>query len=88
MSAKIRKGHCSGCPYDYGQQATEMAYNLGCLPSVGELEAQCSAENKAWACHDAPEQVCCGFAASRKADIGKVLLNVPGIHSPLLFPDR
>jgi hypothetical protein len=84
---EIHKGHCSGCPYDFGQSATEMAYNLGCLPSVGELETQCSAEDKAWACHDRPEQVCCGFAASRKNSIGKDLLTVPGIHMPLVLSD-
>lgn len=82
IMGEIHRGHCEGCPYDWGQPATEMAYNLGCLPSVGELEAQCASEGKAWACHADPDKVCCGFAAANKGDISKPLLNIAGVHIP------
>lgn len=72
----IRKGHCDGCPFDYGQPATEMAYNLGCLPSAGEVVEMCRANGTAWACHTEPDKVCCGHAVHH----GKPLQHVEGVH--------
>jgi len=69
----IRKGMCYGCPWDYGSEATENAYNWGCLPSVAEATQLSKAEGKAWACHEEPNKLCCGYAADNKADIGKPL---------------
>lgn len=67
---EIRKGMCYGCPFDYGAEATEMAYNLGCLPSANEATNLSKAAGKAWACHEEPSKLCCGYVAENKADIG------------------
>ena len=79
--ANIRKGMCDGCPWNYGNEATEMAYNLGCLPSVAEATAKAKDEGKAWACHSEPGKVCCGYAAQEKQDIGLPLYTEAGTHS-------
>jgi len=76
---EIRKGMCPGCPWNYGDEATEIAYNLGCLPSIGEATASCKESGKAWACHSEPDKLCCGYAAQEKDDIGKPLYR-DGIH--------
>lgn len=78
---KIKKGYCEGCPYDYGSEATEMAYNLGCLPSTGEIGFGCEVTNKAWACHSEPDKVCCGYASRNPDKTDRELLHVEGIHS-------
>lgn len=74
---EVRKGYCNGCPFNVGHPATEMAYNLGCLPSTGEIAALCERNNTAWACHSEPGKVCCGDAARRD----KPLQHVDGVHS-------
>lgn len=79
-AAKIHKGYCAGCPFNYGDPATEMAWNLGCLPGSHEVLADCKAEGKAWACHSEPDEVCCGFAASAPDDVDKPLMLVEGVH--------
>lgn len=80
---EIRKGMCPGCPYDFGAELTENAYNWGCLPSVGEVTHMCKAAGKAWACHDEPHKMCCGYAAHNKGDRGKPLFlnDVHGIEA-------
>lgn len=78
--AEIKKGYCEGCPYDYGQEMTEYAYNMGCLPSTETIGFACHVTNKAWACHSEPEKVCCGYAARNKDNVDKKLLTVDGIH--------
>ena len=75
----IRKGYCYGCPYDYGSEGTEMAYNYGCLPTVADIHAMTA--NTAWACHSEPEKVCCGFAAHETEKISLPLLHVEGVHA-------
>ena len=76
---KVMKKYCSGCPYDYGSEATEQAYNLGCLPSVGEISKMCG-DDKTWACHSAKSCICKGFAENKEV-LNKPLLTVKGIHS-------
>lgn len=76
--AAIRKGYCSGCPYDYGQPATEAAYNWGCLPSVAEIAQH--VDGGAWPCHADPDKVCCGFASQNPTKILSELRPMPGVH--------
>jgi hypothetical protein len=78
----IHKGHCYGCPFDYGQPGTEMAYNLGCLPSVSDIEQSTQETGKAWACHEDPSQVCCGYAGAHKDRVNLPLLTIDGVHAP------
>jgi hypothetical protein len=68
----IRKGYCEGCPFDFGKPATETAYNLGCLPGTGEVNAMCAENGTAWACHNEPDKVCCGHAARRELPLQRV----------------
>ena len=72
----VRKGHCDGCPWNYGNEATEMAYNLGCLPSTGEARAFCGPDHS-WPCHSEPDKVCCGDAENRD----KPLKHMKGVHT-------
>jgi hypothetical protein len=76
---EIRKGYCPGCPYDFGAPATEMAFNLGCLPGVGEIKAHVG--DGAWPCHASPHKVCCGFAADCPSQINGTLRPMDGVHS-------
>jgi hypothetical protein len=78
--AEVRKGYCEGCPFDIGRPATEMAYNLGCLPSTGEVAELCSRNGTAWACHSEPEKVCCGHASRRNMP----LQHMEGVHASAL----
>jgi hypothetical protein len=80
----VRKGMCPGCPWNIGDPSTEMAYNLGCLPGIGEATQAAKDAGKAWACHSEPDEVCCGYAGQEKTDIGLPLLHVAGIHSQVL----
>lgn len=75
----VRKGYCAGCPWDYGHPATEMAYNLGCLPSIAEATKH--AGDGAWPCHSEPGKVCCGFAASNPDKINAELRPMGGVHA-------
>ena len=76
----IRKGMCPGCPWNYGDPATEAAYNLGCLPSIAAATQAAKEEGKAWACHSEPDKVCCGYAAQEHEDHTIPLLLLPGVH--------
>jgi hypothetical protein len=76
-TALVRKGYCPGCPFDYGKEETETAYNLGCLPGIGDINARCVASGTAWACHSEPQKVCCGHGARRHLP----LLHEEGVHS-------
>lgn len=73
---EIRKGYCPGCPFDYGKEATETAYNLGCLPSIGEIREHCG-ETHSWPCHSDSSLVCSGDAVNRD----KPLKIMEGIHN-------
>ena len=75
---EIRKGFCKGCPYDYGQPETEMAYNLGCLPTTGEIIKHVG--DGAWPCHEDPDKVCCGFASQHKDKIHGPLCLMDDVH--------
>ncbi len=82
--SEVRKGYCEGCPFDFGKPATEIAYNLGCLPSTGEIEALCEPAGTAWACHSEPNKVCCGHATRRSLP----LQHVAGVHAGYSASDR
>lgn len=79
--ADIHKGYCHGCPFDWGAPGTEAAYNLGCLPSAGEVSARCEAVGKSWACHSEPNKVCCGYAAIHPSRTDLPLMIEIGIHA-------
>lgn len=74
---EVHKGYCEGCPFNVGDPATEQAYNLGCLPSIGEVTELCEHNQTAWACHSEPNKVCCGHAGRRNLP----LQHVDGVHS-------
>jgi hypothetical protein len=74
---EIRRGYCDGCPFNWGHPATETAYNLGCLPSTGEIATLCETKQTAWACHSEPDKVCCGHASRREYP----LQHMEGVHS-------
>lgn len=76
---EIRKGYCSGCPYDWGAPMTDYAYNLGCLPHVAEILEHVG--TGAWPCHAEPDKVCCGFAARHREQIHGELKPMKGVHS-------
>lgn len=76
MQNVVRKGYCYGCPFDVGKEATEYAFNLGCLPGIGEVRDLCAKNGTSWACHSEPEKVCCGDAARRD----KPLQYMEGVH--------
>jgi hypothetical protein len=81
---EVRKGYCDGCPFDFGKPATEAAYNLGCLPSVWEVDVLCLMKHTAWACHSEPNKVCCGHAGRRSLP----LQHMEGVHaSTFISPD-
>ena len=69
---KIKKKYCEGCPYDYGHPATEMAYNLGCLPSIAEINAKVG-DGQALACHSEPGSMCCGWVSENKEKLPTVV---------------
>lgn len=71
---------CTGCPFDVGQEATEIAYNLGCLPSTHEVAVKCKQNGTTWACHSAPEVVCCGYAEEFPERNALPLEIVEGVH--------
>ncbi len=79
-TTEIRRGMCPGCPWNVGDPSTEMAYNLGCLPSIEEATEACSENGQAWACHSEPDLVCCGFASRNPDSVDLPLRIVPGIH--------
>lgn len=80
MSAPIMKRMCAGCPFNIGDESTEMAYNLGCLPSVPEVRQLCDGRGTAWACHSSSRAVCAGFAEMFPQAIGRPLQHMEGVH--------
>jgi hypothetical protein len=77
----VMKAHCWGCPFDIGQEGTEMAYNLGCLPSTAEVATACRDAGQAWACHSTPKAVCCGYAEMFPDRVNLPLRIEEGVHS-------
>jgi hypothetical protein len=88
QKAEIRKGMCEGCPWNYGHPATEMAYNWGCLPSIGEATQSAKKVGKSWACHSEPHKVCCGFAAQEKGSQNRPLYVEVGTHATVENEDK
>lgn len=74
--AEVKRGYCVGCPFNVGHRATEDAYNLGCLPGIGEIAELCQSAGTAWACHSEPDKVCTGHAARRNMP----LQHLDGVH--------
>lgn len=79
---KVVKKPCIGCPFDYGHPATEMAYNLGCLPTTGEVHQGCEENGQTWACHSAPKAVCHGYAEMYPERNNLPLRVIEGVHYP------
>lgn len=77
----VMKKMCPGCPFNVGDESTEMAYNLGCLPGMSEVNLLCRDHSTAWACHSAPMTVCAGFAEMSPASIGLPLQHMAGVHA-------
>lgn len=80
MSAAVMKAMCPGCPFNYGDEATEMAYNLGCLPSIAEVATLCAGNATAWACHSSPACVCGGYAETFPERVALPLQHQDGVH--------
>lgn len=79
--APVMKKMCPGCPFNVGDESTEVAYNLGCLPSVPEVTNLCHGNGTAWACHASAAAVCAGFAEACPNDIGQPLQHMEGVHA-------
>ena len=80
FTTAVMKTMCPGCPFDWGKPMTEEAFNLGCLPGQAEIMELCERTHTVWACHSAPDLICCGFA-----DVGEVapeagLCHLEGVH--------
>jgi hypothetical protein len=56
-----------------------MAYNLGCLPPIADIENRCKANGTVWACHSIPERICAGFAEMH-SDSNRPLELIESIH--------
>ena len=80
MNAPVMKKPCIGCPFDWGLPATEMAYNLGCLPSIHEVAVKCDQNGTTWACHSAPAAVCSGYAEMFPDRVTLPLQHEDGVH--------
>lgn len=78
MSNQVAK-LCDGCPYWIGNEATEMAYNLGCLPSQGEVSQFVGTEHS-WPCHSEPTKVCAGWNAENPERKDQPLKHMDGVH--------
>jgi hypothetical protein len=59
--AGIHKGYCVGCPFDIGEQASEMAYNLWRLLGTGEMAELC--DRNTTRDPGEPGKLCCGYFA-------------------------
>lgn len=57
---------CSGCPFNYGNPTSEVAQNLGCLPTPWEIMDIKRNSNKNWSCHEDETKLCPGFIERAK----------------------
>lgn len=77
--APVMKRMCRGCPFNEEDEASHMAYNLGCLPSRFEIASDCRDNGTAWKCHSALA-VCAGYAEQFPDRIALPLELVPGVN--------
>ena len=80
------KNDCTACPFNIGHPDCDDAYNLGCLPSVGEVIDLKISTGKNWACHSKTNQICAGlvgFVKENKLELdlktGDLLIQ-EGVH--------
>lgn len=53
---------CLGCPFNETEES-QMAYNLGCLPTPSEIIRIKQDYNFNWECHEGTGKICAGFVA-------------------------
>jgi len=60
LDVDCTKGACGGeaCPVNYGNEATEMSQNYGCLPSPRDIIEMRALHGLTWACHDDTSKPC------------------------------
>ena len=68
-------GRCPACPFDISEYS-EMAQNLGCLPSPESIRALMSKNHSNWSCHEDNDKLCAGYVAYCK-DNNLMYKNLP-----------
>lgn len=61
-------GVCEACPFNYESEASNDAYNLGCLPSVFEVFELKRNHDVNWGCHEGGGKVCAGYIQMAKEE--------------------
>ena len=54
---------CLSCPFNLTEES-EMAYNLGCLPTPQDLLTIKRDSDDNWECHEGTGKICAGFVAA------------------------
>ena len=72
-------GGCPSCPYGFSD-AAENAINLGCVPSVYEINEMARRTGHPWGCHGHEGRVCAGYIAYATEKGG-----LPVVGSPISY---